>query len=466
MTGTTYAVLNPDGSLNEAASRGAHERQDPASTTKVWTLYTLISMVEDRILPPEFLQENRALIQAMMVHSNNDASQRLATMAARAAGVEIGRVNGALDAVPGFAIYMNYYANPQNYAENPSEGQQPLPRGISGAEHEGNLVEAGSSRALRDSHFYTASGMNHQTHYSSAHDMAMMMFRLRADFAEVPGASAAIEGTNLGNRGSTGSFANGHSEYGKTGTAEGNHGSTGKFAFVGVPRMGGGGMYAIAGARSAPDRIALSRRIAGSINNATGDPLPPLGDAELDRDYLGEDYRTGRDRERARTNPDEEPEIAAEAERRRQAAAEDARQEQEYEARPYQQIIEAIGRLLAAMVGFRSEDNPAPQPDVEPTESSEIIPGTDANPSMGIGLATWLQAIGVRNDALLQGLERGGVTESELRSATEAAVAAGVTFQDPAKLNNLDFDNSGRIDAGDVTALTRIISQAPQARSP
>jgi hypothetical protein len=64
------------------------------------------------------------------------------------------------------------------------------------------------------------------------------------------------------------------------------------------------------------------------------------------------------------------------------------------------------------------------------------------------------------NAALLHNLSNGGITVSELRAAAGAAFALGVFESTP---TSLDFDNSGYVDAGDVTALTRIITQAPQA---
>ena len=226
-TEPSYVALGSDGSILEQGG-DIYARQDPASTTKLWTLYTVLAMVRDGHLPRSFVNEHRHDLEHMMIYSDNQASERIAVAADRATGGN-GRVsNGELDAVPGFAEWMNRYAN-------------------------GDL--ASERISLDDTNFVTASGMPHQQHYSTAHDMALMMLRFRTDFE---GSSVEEYRGMAGMSSSTVRAGNG-TELSKTGTARGYHGSRGRYSFVGATDDG---VYSVAGSATKGDRQTLNRRLA------------------------------------------------------------------------------------------------------------------------------------------------------------------------------------------------------------
>lgn len=244
-TQPSWVVLGTDGGILEAGGN-IHALQDPASTTKIWTLYTLLAMVRDGHLPSDFFDspQRRRDVERLIHNSDNAAAQRLAVAADIATGGTGEVSNRRLNAVPGFAIWMNRYAN-------------------------GDLV-GGGQLPLDNTHFVTASGMNHADHYSTAYDMGLMMLRFRTDFigqesvevgSRVVGrgrnrreepvtigdmlelAGVSNRSTRFVNATTEEGFQFG-TEYSKTGTARGNHGSVGQFSFVGASNHG---VYAAAG---------------------------------------------------------------------------------------------------------------------------------------------------------------------------------------------------------------------------
>jgi D-alanyl-D-alanine carboxypeptidase len=490
-TTTPYAVLNAQGQV--ISGNQENSRQDPASTTKVWTLYTILSLVEDGVIPRSFLDEHRGDIRAMMVRSDNDAAQRLATEAARAAGVDVGRVNGALDAVPGFARLMNYYADPQAQADQ-------RPPNVDDAEHARNVEEAGGRR-LAGTRFVTASGMPASGHYSTPRDMAMMILRLRTDFTDTD-ISRWVHAADLDQARNTGGFAEGHSEQGKTGTATGLYGTGGRYSFVGATENG---VYAIAGAATKEVRVSRSADLARIASAAPGE-LPALN-AEIaadirDNDVSTTDYLTPEQRARrveltqpGRTlTPDEQAELQRldEAERVRRQEADGHDPYTDAEAHSPNNFINAFVQAILRLFGINTDtsptttpetapDSPAPSPVSSPApterDAQDTVPTVVASPDnapdrlltdtedrgSGIALLGALRRMDgdFNNAALLHNLSNGGITVSELRAAAGAAVALGVFESTPASLN---FDNNGHVDAGDVTALTRIITDAAQAR--
>lgn len=123
-TSVPYAIINNRGELLEG--RGERSRQDPGSMTKIWTLYTILAMVEDGELPRSFLQTHRNDLTRMIVLSDNQATLRLAHAAVgntgRPTAAELEAADGTgrgeawqppppgIFIVPEFARRMNHYA--------------------------------------------------------------------------------------------------------------------------------------------------------------------------------------------------------------------------------------------------------------------------------------------------------------------------------------------------------------------
>ncbi len=235
-----------------AESENAHARQDPASTTKLWTLYTIMAMQRDGRIPADFIAKHAQDISEMMVRSNNELATSLASEAAKAAGKSGAITSTELDIVPDFAEFMNEYAQ---------KGDKPL---------------AGTR-------FVTSSGMPDEDHYSTAYDMALMTHRFRTDFKGTSIESAVSfaglqevrdrrTGKTSGNTGSSIAEFEDPNTIGKTGTAAGVHGSSGKYSFVGATEKGS---YALAGAFAKEDRIELAKALAKRTHDSNV-KFPPM----------------------------------------------------------------------------------------------------------------------------------------------------------------------------------------------
>ncbi|MEJ0010163.1 MAG: hypothetical protein WDN72_06425 [Alphaproteobacteria bacterium] len=222
------------------------ELQDPASTTKAWTFYTVLALIRDHRIPQDFLATHANAIRRMLVFSDNNCAMQVASDAAKAAGRDGTITNAYLTEVPGFADLMNEYA------------------GKAGLDH---------------THFKTASGMPEQGHYSTALDMARMMWHLRHDFNGTPveGAVGLAGLDSYQGRANTGArvlHQDGGTNLAKTGTARGIYGSDGKYSFVGATDHG---TYALAGVATSDDRASLARALANRTNNVQA-AFPRLAD--------------------------------------------------------------------------------------------------------------------------------------------------------------------------------------------
>lgn len=210
----SYAILDPDG--NFIAGEKPDMKQDPASTTKVWTLVTLDQLAKDGKISRDFIQKHDRLVTLMMRDSNNEAANELASLA----GKEMGGDKSS------FVAEMNRLA---------------------------------ASRGLNATHFVTVDGMNNPDHYSTARDMARMMHVFRTEHGEQLHYSSKITTADvIGTEGI---------DYFKTGTAVGNHGSSGKSSGVGIKD---GYSFSVAGADGSAARKALVSAIARNIPTHAG----------------------------------------------------------------------------------------------------------------------------------------------------------------------------------------------------
>ncbi len=211
----SYAILDPDGRL--VGGKDVDAQQDPASTTKVWTLVTLSTLVKEGKLSSDFIEKHQKDITLMMRDSNNAASNRLAT----AAGLELAG-DGDRTNNPTFAKEMNRIAQ----------------------EH-----------GLSNTRFVTPDGMPADGHVSTARDMARMMHVYRTEHAEllrfseeITTAGGIIDCEGIDNF--------------KTGTAVGLYGSSGKSSGVGNKD---GYSFSVAGADGSVARKAMVLSIAQNI---------------------------------------------------------------------------------------------------------------------------------------------------------------------------------------------------------
>jgi hypothetical protein len=217
----SWAALDEQGRLVERLSHEPHRREDPASTTKLWTLYTIASLQQDKKLSDNFMHLHRHDIDLMLVRSDNHAALRLAAAAS-------GSVND-------FCNEMNHYA---------------------------------ARRGLSDSHFVTPNGWPQRNHYSSAHDMARINYLLERDFPETIHLASQHD---VNGRRNTGHALIGSAvDFGKTGTGDsrGEHGFSG-YGSHGRTAFAGGvhntGYVAVAGIQSHEDRNRLIRRLAEAL---------------------------------------------------------------------------------------------------------------------------------------------------------------------------------------------------------
>lgn len=184
----SYAALDKDGKLIPGLSRDPHYIQDPASTTKLWTLYTLVDMHHDK--PggwKKFYSEHESDVNRMMIRSDNEAAKRLAVAA-----------GGSYE---GFAKEMNQRA-----------------------------YRAGAV----NTNFVTPDGMNRDSHFTTAYDMARMMYTFRKEYPqEIAIAGQASRDVGTGRHPQT-IYNTGYKMlqsddivYAKTGTAAGSNGDNG-----------------------------------------------------------------------------------------------------------------------------------------------------------------------------------------------------------------------------------------------
>ena len=186
---TSWAVLDRHGNLIEAESHNPEDRKDPASTTKLWTFYTVATLVHEGKLPKDFIQKHHPLIERMLVHSENIAAMYVA----QAAG----------------GSYKDFC---------------------------GKMNELAEKEGLHHSHFDVPYGMPNMGNYSTAHDMARMAYLLDRDFPKLTH-WAGIKKDSHG--AGTGAYALDHGwEWGKTGTGGGCHQPHGVISYTGKTEDG------------------------------------------------------------------------------------------------------------------------------------------------------------------------------------------------------------------------------------
>ncbi len=224
----SYAIVDPKGRL--IGGENVDTTQDSASTTKVWTLYTLAELSERGIISRNFITEHHSDITRMMRDSSNAATHRVVNAAAAQMGGPPSRVIQAM---------------------NELAGQQGLSR----------------------THFVTPDGWPAHGHYSTARDMAQMMHLFQRDHPELLSYSARIT-TAPGIIGH-----NGVSAF-KTGTATGYYGGSGRSAGVGAKN---GYSFSLAGIDGVEQRRTLVESIARAIPDTKrkGPRITQAADAPL-----------------------------------------------------------------------------------------------------------------------------------------------------------------------------------------
>lgn len=214
----SWAVLDDDGRL--IAGQNSHARQDPASTTKMATLYTICYLMDKGELPHNFLKTHKHDVDRMCIRSDNQAAARLAA----AAGGNVDRFCHRMTA----------------------------------------LMHA---RGLTESRFISPSGWPQEGHYSTAADMARIAYILDRDYPQYTHLMGRDYVRGIGRN--TGRDVIGeYCDFGKTGTGTGVYGSTGRKAFVGGSDEG---FFAIAGARGPKGRNDFSRAAARFLGRLKGE---------------------------------------------------------------------------------------------------------------------------------------------------------------------------------------------------
>lgn len=177
----SYAALDKQGNLIPGLSRDPHYIDDPASITKLWTLYTLVDIMEKK--KPggwkEFYKAHEKDVNLMLIKSSNDASERLAIAAS--------------GSIPAFTKEMNERA-----------------------------VEAGALRT----NFVTVNGLPASAHYSTAYDMARMMHKFQQKYPNELNLAGQTERDGIGGNTGKKMLASEDIIHVKTGTAAGTHGAS------------------------------------------------------------------------------------------------------------------------------------------------------------------------------------------------------------------------------------------------
>lgn len=226
----SWAVLDARGHL--IAGQNAYTRQDPASTTKMATLYTILHMVEKGELPRNFLSRHRHDIDRMCIRSDNAAANRLAIAA--------------------------------------SGSVRKFCRTMTALMHE---------EGLSLTEFINPSGWPMEGHYSCAADMARIAYIFERDFPEHTHLLGRDHVRGVG-RNTGADIIGEYCEFGKTGTGTGVYGTPSRKSFVGG---GADGSFAIASARGPQGRRDFAEAASNYLGDGDRSPAPSII-RTLDRD--------------------------------------------------------------------------------------------------------------------------------------------------------------------------------------
>ena len=294
------AILDGEGKL--IGGYRPNERVAPASTTKVWTYYTLLLMEKERHLPfsmpTEPLSErekaaaNRKVNEAergkdvdftvaedvylMLEHSDNAAAVRLAmrAMAKKEDGWKFDR-KGMLEFDEADAKFLVKLEDGKNYSIpllGNLQGEKAYKKynALVGAFVE-QMNAYAQAEGLKETRFSNPNGMPRgDSHYSTPYEMAQWAYIFYRDFADHK------ENVRMGDPVRTmGSNREPLLEFGKTGTGgDGINSPVGSSSYIGGERtpIGGTGFYAIASVKDPAgnvdrqhDTIDEFIRLAGAI---------------------------------------------------------------------------------------------------------------------------------------------------------------------------------------------------------
>jgi hypothetical protein len=194
--------------LSHNAEAGPHRTgiHDPASTTKEWTYFTLLSMQRDGELPKNFIHKHEGDVERMLRHSDGHAARHLARLAGE-------HLPGSGDAMERFVGHMNELA------------------------HKHHLV---------DTHFMVPDGEPQRGNFSTAQEIALFSYFLHKEFPHDTHRAGGAKG-NTGK-----ALLNCGFDFGKTGSGGSKvYDPEGVLAWTGGAH---GGFAAIAGAIDRPHR--------------------------------------------------------------------------------------------------------------------------------------------------------------------------------------------------------------------
>ncbi len=257
----SYASLDKHGHLllGESFSKDPHKKQDPASITKMWALHTMIEQCGDKW--PEFYANNKDDIRRMMTYSDNASANKLAC---RVMNPDIGDLSNINK-----PIGTNYFTPEQTVEIN---------RFVEKMNDNAAKVLGFKEGQIPSTHFTTVEGMNRETHYSTAYDMAKLMYAFEqkhADHLPDMDQPTHYDTKQKRMRNHTGQAVVTHEGVTgfKTGTAVGNHGDIGPSSGIGATKEGG--TFCVMGAWPW-QRTSLCNNLADNIN--TGITAEMMGD--------------------------------------------------------------------------------------------------------------------------------------------------------------------------------------------
>ncbi len=270
----SYATVDADGKLISTLSSEPHKKQDPASTTKVWTLYTFLTLANEGRFKSmgidnarEFIKENKDDILYMMTKSSNYVPYRLAWKYGHAL-LELPQTPSGTPPVL-TAGQMHYPDTVNLFVEEMNRIAQTA--GLNGTRfssphgHPGGLNLTEKSKPAPAIYWPTT-----KAHYSTAHDMALMIHRFNVDFHDF---SDVLKQADY-----HGSVHTAHDvlnkktvDIAKTGFSEGFHGDAGKYALTAANRYGA---FAVAGAATKKKRTDTILRLAEGVRGGSIIPLP------------------------------------------------------------------------------------------------------------------------------------------------------------------------------------------------
>ncbi len=264
---TSSATVGLNGRLIASLSTDPHKRQDPASTTKMWTFYTILTLMQQGKVSKDFLTRHAGRIRCMLERSDNWAAIDLAALAAAEAkhGAGAAEVKALETKLPNWSnkSWEDGYALEQANATHKKAAGSYLTEFVGymnqlADQHLNNAPDTQKpANGGRSVQFVTADGMNDPGHYSTAYHMAYIGYVMQRDFPQY-----------------TQHLNKYRDMCGKGGTAVGNHGDTGAKSYIGISAQG---FFGIAGADSAQECRAYADHMRPQVaSHQTGGAAPAV----------------------------------------------------------------------------------------------------------------------------------------------------------------------------------------------